>query len=1112
MHELSASPTARDADLRECLEFAFELTKRARREIRAEVLESLKLFVPVGNGWISAPRARFGAGWSGPDAPIDSSLVRLVAVAGEQSLELADVAKLLVPDPAHVLPNLDADDHAQLRTFLESLGVRHGLWPVAVERPRAQSGTALATPLGASIDGDLPLAGFTETTWRALAERWPGHGPLQTSTRYAAQTNWFVLPGQADFEVLDEEAQRIYSDIVVHGLGHWPSEAFEVRYSRKTDPQGAVWPTPLSAFLSVSAWVPQATPGDRSRVTRSKPSKSWWLAAADTVDFLPSQPARLRAVDTEIFHRRICLLGVRIWDDPSTAQSRLDHLAMLVRDGGLAARTAFSIRRAVETAWGDLVANQSKVVLPETLIVQSQGALTLTTPLSEDAAPIYVADIDDVRQQRLLEASPVLVLPIKDFRLGKQILAHLSRSRAQVRSMGDARTNVLLDGVQIEKAPRRLLLQEHGPWLITLVVAAMELKYRSFPPLPPNAIAVAIDRIERAELSVGQNITIWVDDHLVMTNESASLVVSDDATDVLVVGGILANDPWQVLDTAADSIAQLIAAPSLGDTLRVAFTALRSTALNRITVDEIAQALRLSANEVRTVVPTPLAGMDVSATVFALMCLEPSVGYELHHAGGVFIDDVSLREWLAARLSGGVTQASKIMKLSERTDRGSMLLELDAHLPTLNGHLRKVQLAELENAEAQRHQYSTYLQANGVNLRNQLRDRFADTARRGGDLSAYVQSSKEILSITPNPTWVTDLWTLDADHMVSHVTAWLDRVAPTAPDEASSLPDVDTARLDAQRRLRAVLGRLPILVEAWTHKNGKARAPRAIEVTEIVEAITATGRLDFGPLAALEVVDWLRKSNRWPLGMPPYSAASELDITKLDLEKARERLQIREAEELQTATTLAYRDEIFTAENNQLNRLFEEVRSSALDEAVSTPPAPVALEFAPVNASKHSRKNTRSTSWQASGPTVEKAKLIGLIGETIVGRWIEEQFGLALNETWVSGYRQSILLDGIGNDSLGYDYRVETPSRTLLLEVKASLGNENFIQLGESEVRRAQNLAPNEEYRIIFVANAGDATQARIHPLPNPFAPGGLQHYKVVGHSMSFRFNFAKSD
>jgi hypothetical protein len=83
----------------------------------------------------------------------------------------------------------------------------------------------------------------------------------------------------------------------------------------------------------------------------------------------------------------------------------------------------------------------------------------------------------------------------------------------------------------------------------------------------------------------------------------------------------------------------------------------------------------------------------------------------------------------------------------------------------------------------------------------------------------------------------------------------------------------------------------------------------------------------------------------------------------------------------------------------------------------------------------------------------------------------------------VSGYRNLLLGDGQGDDSLGYDFRIVSSERTRLFEVKATVDDHTEFTLGETEVRRAQNLQPDEEYLIIFVAHVLDSTRRRIIPL-----------------------------
>ncbi|MFI6758848.1 protein NO VEIN domain-containing protein [Micromonospora sp. NPDC050417] len=132
---------------------------------------------------------------------------------------------------------------------------------------------------------------------------------------------------------------------------------------------------------------------------------------------------------------------------------------------------------------------------------------------------------------------------------------------------------------------------------------------------------------------------------------------------------------------------------------------------------------------------------------------------------------------------------------------------------------------------------------------------------------------------------------------------------------------------------------------------------------------------------------------------------------------------------------------------------------------------------------------------------------VGLAGELLVGEWVHHQFGYPPETTWRSAYRRTRFPED-GDDRLGYDFLVTTPDKRLLIEVKATTDAVPEIALGESEVRRAQALAEDEEYLIAFVvhAHALDPARRRLHILPNPLAAGGFEYYRVAGSSMRIQF------
>ncbi|MEU5689946.1 protein NO VEIN domain-containing protein [Streptomyces venezuelae] len=134
--------------------------------------------------------------------------------------------------------------------------------------------------------------------------------------------------------------------------------------------------------------------------------------------------------------------------------------------------------------------------------------------------------------------------------------------------------------------------------------------------------------------------------------------------------------------------------------------------------------------------------------------------------------------------------------------------------------------------------------------------------------------------------------------------------------------------------------------------------------------------------------------------------------------------------------------------------------------------------------------------------------VIGLAGEKIVGAWLHRHLGVPEQESWRSSLRSHVYPDRVGDDRLGYDFRVGTPERTLYFEAKASAGADGEIQLDESEVERARTLKPDETYIVVYVSHVLDGARRRVTPLPNG-APG-LAGYRLVGNALRLRFTLPR--
>jgi hypothetical protein len=143
--------------------------------------------------------------------------------------------------------------------------------------------------------------------------------------------------------------------------------------------------------------------------------------------------------------------------------------------------------------------------------------------------------------------------------------------------------------------------------------------------------------------------------------------------------------------------------------------------------------------------------------------------------------------------------------------------------------------------------------------------------------------------------------------------------------------------------------------------------------------------------------------------------------------------------------------------------------------------------------------------------TDQQRGAIGLVGEVLAFHWLKHQYGDDVNnDSWRSSYKNQVLGGSAGTDSLGYDFEVIRKRGRLLFEVKASTSDRGEIELGETEVEKAQQNHGNNRYRIIYVANALDPERRFIRVLPNPFSEKGRGFFRLAGTGLRYQFKITE--
>ncbi|MER6149338.1 sacsin N-terminal ATP-binding-like domain-containing protein [Streptomyces hirsutus] len=1147
-----------DGALRVYLKYACTVWAASLAESGGGGLRVSGLLGPARDGWITLGTAMFGPGWPGTQRHVDDTLVRFLARESAGSDELARLAGQVIEPPEEILEPGDETsvDVGTLQRFLERQGVSHGL------RPRQHAvnmtsdslkGSILNSPYSFSGFPSVPLTRQELRNWRRTAVRWTNHQRgLYSTVSYRPQQPLCTLPGQSDYESFDDDSRKLYAELILHGLGSWPDTVLETTYTGGSDRHGTRWPTPLAGFLAQASWIPQQDPrpadGQATTFRFADASSAWWWSGEGAApEYLATAPASLRARVTDRVRVRLALLGVRSWDDPEAALARLDHLAELVlstpslRHG----RLGHLVRKANEKAWGDLLpahgpgptgfGEMTDLVVSREDTLTAVGERTEREQMAEqnEAAPeegpaaeedhkaetIYVADDQGAIERRLLDAVAVPVLPIGAGPLADRVNSYLRRRTSfPTRRTSAAVVEVLADGLPLDDASGGLLTEVAGPWLATLVAGLVEFDAERALRLTDVSPALIMRRIGACRLLRATRTVQYVDGHVVPSETAERSLFQGTPERGLVVTVHPDGDQapeWEILQHAAPAVAALVGAPVLEERLQLALFKLaqRCAKPGDVADVDLADVLRVPVGKLEAVLSDRSSVRSGSARLVPLLaCVDPAHAEDLQRQQETFHDRAQLHDWLASRVNPKTTRT--LMRLIDDDDWQRRLTALGVKLADANRAWRDLDLPPVHNRAGHTRQFVHWLQHNRADLVDRVRDAFVPAYRAGSPLESYV-GLRELPGLEAAPEWLDLYWDVPTDVLRTHAEAWARAHLPAPSPAQSKRATKDGASTRPVAELRDVcmgvlheqLPRLRTLIDTWVRLHGGGGQAHGLpSVEEVARAMDAQGLLDFERLRKQRLTRWLSDHGYWPDGMPLTHRSADLA-----LDQSRAAGQSVPAGPGTGAWPLAAGPHVVLSGKrlpigrDDLRTLAREVASDVTEDQLAVSPSPLAS--LPPTIPRARRERGESSEGYTVAPVDPATKLaIGLAGEKVVGAWLHRHYEVPEQESWRSGLRSHVYPDGIGDDRLGYDFRITTPERTLYFEVKASTGADGEIQLGESEVDRARALKPDETYIIVYVSHVLDGARRHITPLPNPFGAPGLAGYRLVGNALRLRF------
>ena len=1100
---LGGSPT--DIQRREALLWAYRVWRNTGGKAVEEGLRAARLFVPCLAGWCAAGDAGFSASWTA----LGRTLELYLHEAAPHSADASEQKGKILASFAD-WPRAASDDRREdwLR-FLGVLGVRDGLQPIA--GAHRKTGTPSNT-WNTFLSSGAPKLGL-DANWTAYS-RTKGFGYPQTD--YHLRQEIWRLPGQLEHASLPTPAREAFSDLIIAYLREYGEAHFIFSIDHWRGSERIELPTPLQVFLREGSWPASLR---RDETIFETPRQSWSTTAQRQIPprFVPrfsAEPGSRAGLPQFLFDERI---GLRDWSAAASAPARLGSLAAALSDMSAAERR--DLREQLRRAWSDVVEKRLALGPALPLVVERAGGLELLAP--DPLAP-RVVHVTTERQgfaARALADRGEAVLDVgeTDGATIRDLLAATGGFAPRLADSGDVQLHV--DGEEFQPRPTDPHLAACSlAWLSDVAILAHEylgdaLELRTLPTeeLDRRLRQIRLRRCARFALLIDDlEITAHGDDRV--------QAIPHARTPTLLVTG---SEPVGIdlLIEAAPAITKLVGArrntlePMLGRLQREGYL----DASVPPSEDNLARAIRRDIGVVRDHFAATRGGIErrVRAVLPVVAFIRGrAAADELVERHDRLGPGLKLRDWLASELGPDVA-ALALSSVDDTDDQSIIRRRMRLDFRAYGTILADLGYPPLNSEADFRRLFGVFKSELAPPLVDRVRRRFAADWREGRDLGEYV-CLRKLDFVEFDPAWPVEHESIDRDFVSSVSSAAAEeRLGPD--DISAALPELE-ATVAANRKLIAANHvRLASLIRAWCRRKGTGRPPLmdTADPQLLVRALDDKGLLDFEAAKARALPILLARVGAWPTGMPRTDVLEDLELTEADLQhderEAREARRKAEAEK----RTIQFGGKPLDTGGDDFAALFEQLADAALAEgaewfARSRPPRLAIQEQAP-GERRRPGPGGKGQDWRNQPPDAVR-RAMGIASEWLAREYLRRRHPREMtDDCWVSSNRASFCTGSEGDDSLGYDFRVDTTRHEYLYEVKSALdeGGEFELTARELEIAGSASFERKRRFRILYVPFVFEPSRWRVLPLSNPVSADTRNRFKVV-RSGSVRYRFER--
>jgi hypothetical protein len=1123
------------------LRWAFAIWLRADGRLITKQ-KQYKLLVPTAENELKlASEAVFSETW--PEDTRGKHLKQFLDAAPPDVPDLVEMRTRLLAPVTHRAFN--ATRLTQWTEFLTALGVRRGL--ITLEKPvqRPFKADTLSTFSFCSVVG-VPetFAGL----WKEEVNRSSAAATtFQYGTEYRFTGPLWWLPGQADHENFSTECRALYAALVVDWLGQVDLDVLKVGVSHHHfSSDSKVWPTPVAAFLRSARWMPADDPSPSSTSVRGHftPSDVWIESqSGDRFPYYLRHPAvtltkALNRAPQRASEYLVSQANLQVLWNPATLLEQARFLANQYRLGTVSRHYEPQFTNLYHATWKAIVEKYSKNLgglekagTPPPLVLRHRGELVFVDLYADGTQSVYVRDTDDEIGASLITVVGNLLADVKgaDRTQVGRVLGALYGERISL--VSSARYEVHVDGRRMADIERMPSAVELCPWLRPMTAVALEaLRGAEAIRLPADRYPL-VAKTANVEMAFAKDVTFELNGRVVYP-EAKRRVYFFHRADGSPIVVVLHDGPldWHILEGCLPAICDAIELPSIAMSMRLLARELSILGAlpgeGRGGQDELERLCRtLDLDEQASGAVCNLLSENIEYRM-------PWIRAVIHFHGGsealesllateAFIHGNSelLRTTLMPLLAGTGLTVDALLEACRRSFSTEQLREfLKLDLATFNASL----IATGAETETYLHihasQVANYVAEHELEIIQALRSLVAAKLEKYEAAPEYVKLRDSARSIAPDPAWLLCYKSVPDDLVAAHVAAWLASLgAPALGTNPHSLPELAKVRRKNAAAVRHFIEVAAPLVRAWCAAYGVAIADiwdnGDTNGSLIQSRLEVAGVIDFRALNSATLLAWCKALKVWPSDMALTLERTALQIEETDIEaakkKAYEEAVTREARNRSVPFNGRDEDPL----KADWTKISEVVASTLSKKIKETPLGEIApLSPVPKKPAKDIA-NDRRAPRLSDKPTVRipqpKKDMIGRLGELIVYHWLKERFpNQDIDKGWVSknGAAQT---GRSGSDDFGYDFEVQYRKQKWQVEVKASLGDHQRFEMGETEVRAAREAARPRSgirYVIAYVANPHEPASARIDILPNPMSVEADGVLDLLGEGVRFGF------